>query len=314
MYTINNKNKGPEYTVGSRYKKKENKTREYDRFYDVDKSYNATQGQSQNTIIGKSKRNNKSQKEVPGPGHYSIKELPKGLEHKLDKYVPKDHDEDRSNDRFYEVTKSTNAVSRHVPVATMGKSKREGEKPVTTLGPGHYSAKLLSKGPAHVIAEKHDNIKTTDNENDKYYNVKRGFEATMPNSQAAFTEKSVRKGEPITPTPGVGSYDIKLDNKRGGVTMGAKHKPPKDHERAPGPGAYKPSWDEAGVDYTYDIRFGKADRLPEEKYANFPGPGLYKPVLPWDKGPTIGTGERTELVCNNNPGPGDYNLPTMVPV
>jgi hypothetical protein len=152
------------------------------------------------------------------------------------------------------------------------------------------------------------------NENDKFYDVIPGFNATQPGTKNIFIEKSNRKNDSQTEYPGPGMYDISLKDKREGITMGAKPKKKDEPSRAPGPGAYKPSWDEASINYTYDIKMGKAERLPEEKHSDYPGPGFYKPVLPWDKGPVIGTGDRSKTIANETPGPSYYDLPTMVPV
>ena len=305
---------GPEYTVAGKYIEKEGKDRDNDRFYDVEKSYNITQGQTQNTVIGKSKRNAQKQEKVPGPGYYSNKKLGKGLLQTIGKSQRAEISKKGGNDKFYDVGKSKDAISKHQPVATMGKGNKNKTLKDDQLGPGYYKIQELSKGPSCPIGIKYELKQDSENENYKYYDVQKGFDYTTHNIQKPFIETSIRKAEIDNNTPGVGSYSIKPKDNLGGVTMGKKLKSSLENERAPGPGAYKPSWDEAGINYSNDIKFGKADRIPEEKHNEYPGPGFYKPVLPWDKGPAIGTGERMHLNSDETPGPSDYNLPTMVPV
>lgn len=345
QYTVKNTKKGPSYTVGKKYNRKEDKSKVNDRFYDVEKSHKTTQEQKQNTIIGKAKNKSKKDKDVPGPGHYNQKKLSKGPAITIAERHPLPQDKSRENDKFYDVDKCKELTNGKAPSAVIGTSKRSESKTDTNLGPGYYMTHENDKGPAYTIASKYDNLNKPKSQTDKFYEVQRGYEATVANQHNTFMEKSVRKDEMPSNTPGVGSYTL-ITNKIGGVTMGAKLKHSDENSRAPGPGAYKPSWDEAGMNYTHDIKFGKAEKIPDDKHSDYPGPGYYKPILPWDKGPTmgteerlgddknadypgpgyykpvlpwdlgptIGTSQRTKFDSSETPGPPDYNLPTMVPI
>jgi len=249
---------------------------------------------------------------VPGPGHYSKINSHKGPEYTIGEKHTECEDKNRANDRFYEVDDAINYTKGKNPSANFGDSKRTDGRTDQYPGPGYYVKPEFDKGPAYTIASKYDD-RGPSNENYAFYNVDDGFNATQPNPRNTFVEKSERKDEFQNKYPGPGMYNV-TQSKIGGITMGEKLGPTAERFRAPGPGAYKPSWDEASINYTHDIKMGKAEKLPDEKHADYPGPGFYKVKCPWDKGPVIGTGERTKFDSSETPGPSYYDVPAMVPV
>lgn len=293
-------------TIGKKFPKKRDTDKQNEVFYEVQGSYNKTQIKNTKAVIGKSKRPKFANDDNPGPNHYSIKDTSNPKPQTIGKSKRQTKKED-TNNRFYEAGKSKDAISAHVPAATIPKSKNPSDPENPHLGPGSYSEKPISGGPAYTIMEKHPVKPSTDDS--KYYNTVEGYNATVAKAQVAFLDTAVGQKEPITDTPGVGSYTLPQHRSQG-KTIGIKLKPADEQERAPGPGVYKPSWDEASTNYIYDIKFVTQKRIPDEKTADYPGPCQYKPELPWNRGPVIGTGVRDGEKSGETPGPCQYK-PTL---
>ena len=115
----------------------------------------------------------------------------------------------------------------------------------------------------------------------------------------------------ILPNPGPGAYEHEGKPRGNKYTLTGKKRYEHD-EKVPGPGAYEPR-DGLTKETGCEVKIGTGPKVGKDTSTVkiVPGPGAYAHKRPKTAGPSFGfgTGQRPKRRPNDNPGPGQYQIP-----
>ncbi|CAI2385732.1 unnamed protein product [Moneuplotes crassus] len=236
----------------------------------------------------------------PGPGTYSVSSERPGTAYTIQGKRKEYYITDEPGPGSYSLNQTYDNVGGY-----MGKKLKKKKEKEKSPGPAEYFPPIFKSHDGWTFGMKpYEKYERDDSPGPGAYEIYKRSVIAL----GKFGKEKRGKLSTSYDSPGPGHYSPKLST-RDGWTIQGRSKPKYEIEDGPGPGDYFPFYDDGGPAYSMAGKRRKKDKIYDE-----PGPHTYFPsILPTKPRPRSArfTSGRRDLTDYDQPGPGQYSIPSL---